>query len=128
MTKCDPYGENLAKATLPCNGWTYRHDTINVHIYIIAKKSTLTSDTEITYYFMRKLKESAFPQTAHLPLLTNMHLKGYVPDGRHTGIATNKHPIGIDQFIEVKAIHGEYVQYERPDVRDNHKGTAAVQY
>jgi len=54
-------------------------------------------------------------------------LKGYVQDGRQTGFATNKHPSGIDQFIEVKVIHSVCVQYGRPDVRDNHK-RAAVQY
>ena len=112
MTKCDPY----------------HHDAINVHIHNVVKQSTLASDTEITYYFMRKLKESAVQQAAHLPLLTNMHLKGYVPDGRHTWIATNKHPIGVDQFIEVKAIRIGSVQYGRPDARDNHKGAVAVQY
>ncbi len=77
---------------------------------------------------MRKLKESAVQQTAHLPLLTSEHLKEYVPDERHTGIATNRHPIGVDQFIEVKVIHIICVQYGRPDVRDNHKWAAAVQY
>jgi hypothetical protein len=77
---------------------------------------------------MRKLKESAIQQTAHLPLLTGKHLKGYVPDGRHTGIATNMHPIGVDQFIGVKVIHNGCVQHGRPDVRNNHKRAAAVQY
>jgi hypothetical protein len=50
---------------------------------------------------MRKLEESVVQQTAHLSHLTSKHLKGYVPDERQTGIATNKHPIGVDQFIEV---------------------------
>jgi hypothetical protein len=101
----------LAKATLPGNGWTYHHDAIDVRIHNIAKQSTLTSDTEITYYFMRKLMESLVQQTAHLPFLTGKHLNGYVPNGRHTGIATNKHPIGIDHFIDVKVIHNGCVQY-----------------
>ncbi len=26
LARCDPYGENLAKATLPGSGRTYRHD------------------------------------------------------------------------------------------------------
>ena len=57
-------------------------------------------------FTMRKLKESKVQKTAHLPLLASTQLKGYVPDGRHTGIATNKHPIGVDMFIEVnKVIH-----------------------
>jgi hypothetical protein len=89
MTKCDPYDENLTKAAIPGSGWTYHHDAINVQIHNIAKQSTLPNDTEITYYVMHKLKESAVQQTAHLPLLTSRHLKGYVPDERHTGIATN---------------------------------------
>jgi len=50
------------------------------------------------------------------------------PDGRHTGIAKNKHPSGIDRFIEVNVIHSGCVQYGQPDVRDNHKGATAVQY
>jgi hypothetical protein len=40
-----------------------------------------------------------------MPLL-NKHLKGYVPDGRKTRIANSKHPAGVDQFTEVKVIHG----------------------
>jgi len=51
-----------------------------------------------------------------------------VPNGLHTGIATSKHPTGVDQFIEVKVIHSGCVQYGRTKVRDNHKGTAALQY
>jgi hypothetical protein len=106
----------------------YHNDAMSVHIHNIAKQSTLASDTEITYYFMRKLKENAVKQTAHLPLLTNKHLKGYVLDGRHTEIASNTHPIGVDQFIKVKVIHNGCVQYWLPDARDNHKGVAAVEY
>ncbi len=29
-TKCDAYGENLVKATLPGGGWMYHHDGINL--------------------------------------------------------------------------------------------------
>ena len=29
-TVCDPYGENLVKATLPGGGWTYHHNGINL--------------------------------------------------------------------------------------------------
>ncbi len=77
---------------------------------------------------MRKLKESAVQQNSHLPLLTSKQVKGYVPDARHTRIATNKHPTGVYQFIEVKVIHIGCIQYGRPKVRDNHEEAAAVQY
>ncbi len=86
VTKCNPYGENLAKTALPGNGWTYHHDAINVQIQNIAKQSTLASDTEIAYNFMRKLKESAVQQAAHLPLLMNNQLKGQVPDNAKQGL------------------------------------------
>jgi hypothetical protein len=128
LPRCDPCGENLAKGVLPCNGWTYHHDAIDVHIHNIAKQATLTSETEITYYFMGKLEESAIHQNSHLPILTSKQLKGYVPNARHTGIATNKHPTGVDQFIEVKVIHNGCVQYGGPQVQNNHEGAAVVQY
>ena len=88
----------------------------------------MNSEIEITYYFMRKLKESVVQHDSHLPLLTNKQLKGYVLDGRHTGIATNNHPTWVDQLVEVKVIHSGCVQYGRPEVRDNHKGGAALKY
>jgi hypothetical protein len=52
-----------------------------------------------------------------VPIL-NKHLRGYVPDGRQFGIASNKFPRGIDQFPEVKVIHSGTVHYIRPSVRD----------
>ena len=58
---CDPYGENLAKATLPGSGWTYHHDAINVQVCKIARQAGLTSDTEIGDYFLRMLRERAVP-------------------------------------------------------------------
>jgi len=63
-----------------------------------------------------------------MPLLTSKQHKGYVPNGRYVGIATSKHPTGVDQCIEVKVIHNRCVKYGRPEVRDNHKEIAAVQY
>jgi hypothetical protein len=60
-----------------------------------------------------------------MPLL-GKQLRGYVPDGRQTGIASNKRPVGVDQFTEVKVIHSGAVQYKRPEVRDNPRGSAAV--
>jgi hypothetical protein len=94
----------------------------------MAKQATLTSETEITYYFIRKLKESVVQQSSHVPLLMSKQLKGYVPHARHTGIATNKYRTGVDQLIEVKVIHNGCVQYGRPEVRDSQDGAAAVQY
>jgi hypothetical protein len=80
---------------------------------------------EIEDYFMRKLQESAFSNNGFLPLLSR-HLKGYVPDGRQTGIACNKYPAGIDQYTKTKVIHNGTVHYMRPVVRDNNLGVAAV--
>jgi hypothetical protein len=60
-----------------------------------------------------------------MPLL-GKQLRGYVPDGRQTGIASNKRPAGVDQFTEVKVTHSGAVQYKRPYVRDNPRGSAAV--
>ncbi len=96
LTKCDPYGENLAKAVLPGSGWTYHHDAINVKIHKLAKQTALNNESEITYYFMRKLKESAVQQDSHWPLLTSKQLKRYVPNGRRTCIATRKYPTRVD--------------------------------
>ena len=93
------------------------------YVHNIAKHATL-----ITYYFMCKLKKSTVQQDSHLPIFSSKQLKVYVLGGRHTGTATNKHPTGLDQFVEVKVIHSGCVQYGRPEVRDNHKGAAAVQY
>jgi len=53
-------------------------------------------------------------------------LKGYVPDGRQTGIASNKRPAGVDQLTEVKTIHSGVVKYRRPKVKDNPQGSTAV--
>ena len=61
----------------------------------------------------------------HVPVVSK-HLRGYVPDGRQTGIACGKYPAGVDQYTEVKIIHSGTIQYNRPDVRNNPRGSAAV--
>ena len=76
-------------------------------------------------YFIGRLRDSAIQPSNAMPLL-GKQLKGYVPDGRQTGIATAKRPAGIDHFTEVKVIHSGAVQYRRPEVRDNPSGSAAV--
>ncbi len=58
--------------------------------------------------------------------LLSKKLKGYVPDGHHTGIACGKYPAGVDQFTKVKVIHNGAVQYKRLDVKDDQHGAAAV--
>jgi hypothetical protein len=75
--------------------------------------------------FMRRLQESAIIPDNSVPLLSK-HLRGYVPDGRQTGIACGKYPAGVDQYTEVKVIHSGTIQYDRPDVRNNPGGSAAV--
>ena len=73
---------------------------------------------EVEDYFLRKIRDMAVNPVTTVPLLSR-NLKGYVPDGRQTGIANGKYPAGIDQFTEVKVIHSGTVQYDRPDVRDD---------
>jgi hypothetical protein len=124
-TECDAYGENLVKATLPGAGWTLHHDAINLQIHRVARQSGMVSTMEVEEYFLRRLQESAINPDSAMPLL-GKQLRGYVPDGRQTGIASSKRPAGVDQFTEVKVIHSGAVQYRRPDVRDNPRGSAAV--
>ena len=39
MTKCEPYGEYLAKAALTSNDWTYHHDAIDVYKSMTLRKN-----------------------------------------------------------------------------------------
>ncbi len=64
----------------------------------------MVSSMKVEDLFIRRLSESAIIPDNNMPLL-GKHLKGYVPDGRHTGIPSSKHPAGVDQFMEVKVIH-----------------------
>ncbi len=105
---CDPFGENLAKATLPGARWTYHHDEVNQQIHRMVRQSGMVSQMEIEDYFIRKLQSMAILPQNTVPIL-NKHLKGYVPDGRQMGITCNKFPGEIDQFTEVKVIHSVIV-------------------
>ncbi len=60
-----------------------------------------------------------------MPLLSR-NLKGYVPDGRQTGIANNKYPAGVNQFTKDKVIHSGAVQYNKTDVIDDSGGAVAA--
>ena len=79
-TPCDPYGENLVKATLPGGGWTYHHNDINLQLHRIFRQSSTTSDMEVEDYFLRKVREMAINPVRIVPLLISKNLKGYVPD------------------------------------------------
>ena len=107
--------------TLPGAGWALHHDAINLRVHKITSQSGMVSSMEVGDFFMRKLNESAIIPDNSMPLL-NKHLKGCIPDGRQTGIASSKHPAKVDQFTEVKVIHSGTVQYRRPDVRSNPLG------
>jgi len=85
----------------------------------------MVKNIKVEDLFLLKLQESEITPDESLPLLSK-HLKGYVPDGRHTGIACGKHPAGVDQFTEGKIIHSITIQYNRPNVRNNHGGSAEV--
>ena len=85
----------------------------------------MKSDMEVEDYFIRRLRQSAVQPTNQVPLL-NKQLKGYVPDGMQTRIASVRHPAGVDQFTEVKVIHIGSVQYNKVDVRDDLAEAAAV--
>jgi hypothetical protein len=124
-TLCDPYGENLVKATLPGGGWTYHHNGINLHLHRIFRQLGMTSDVEVKDYFLIKLREMAINPVETVPLLSK-NLRGYVPYGHQTGIANSKYPAGVNQFTEIKVIHSGTVQYSKTDVRDNPQGSAAV--
>jgi hypothetical protein len=85
----------------------------------------MVSNMEVEDLFISMLRESAITSDDHVPLLSN-HRKGCVPDGRQTGIACGKYPAGVDEFTEVKIIHNGTIQYNKPDVKNNPGGTAAV--
>jgi hypothetical protein len=124
-TKCDVYGENLVKATLPVGGWTYHHNGINLQLHRICRQSGMVNDMEAEDFFIRKLRETAMNPALSVPLLI-MNLKGYVPDGHQTGMACGMYPAGVNQFTEVKVIHNGKVEYRRHDVIDDQQGAAAV--
>jgi hypothetical protein len=94
-TECDAYGENLVKATLPGEGWTYHHNGINLQLRRIFKQSGMVSDVEVGDYCLRKLRETAINPALSVPLLSK-NLKRYVPDGYQTGIARGKYPAGVN--------------------------------
>jgi len=85
----------------------------------------MVSTMEVEGNFLRILHKSAIQPDNAMPLL-GKQLKGYVPDGRQTGIASNKRPARADQFTEVKVIHNGAVLYRRLEVRDNPRRSAAV--
>ena len=114
----------MVKATLPCLGWTYHHDEINKQMHKIVRQSGMGSQVEVEDYFIRKLDGMAVTPIDTVPIL-NKHLRGYVPDGRQFGIASNKFLGGIDKFTEVK-IHNGTVHYRRRGVRDEQQGSTAV--
>ncbi len=73
---------------------------------------------------MRKLRDNALTSNQFLPLLIK-HLKGYVPYDRHTCIACNKFPAGVDQFTETtfypqrySTIHETGCSGQRPQGND----------
>jgi hypothetical protein len=85
----------------------------------------MVSNMEVADLFMRRLQESAIVPGDYVPLLSK-HMKGYVPDGRQTRISCGKYPVGVDRYTEIKIIHSGTVQYNRPDVKNNLGGSAAV--
>ena len=85
----------------------------------------MVSSMEVEDLFLRKLQESAIMPYEFVPLLIK-HLKGYVPDGRQTGIACGKYQARVDQFTEVKIIHNGTIQHMRPNVTNNHGGSTAI--
>jgi hypothetical protein len=80
---------------------------------------------EVEDFFLRKVREMAINPVQTKPLLSR-NLRGYVPDGHQTGIASGKYPAGVNQFTEVKVIHSGIVQYNKADIRDDPQGSAAV--
>jgi hypothetical protein len=59
ISTCDPFGENLVKATLLGSGWTYYHNEINSQIHMIIRQKGMVSQLEIEDYFIRKLQGMA---------------------------------------------------------------------
>ena len=91
VVECDPYGENLVKATLHGSRWTCHHDEINGEIHRIIRQSGTVSQIEIEDYFIRKLQGMAVTLNDSMPILIK-HLRGHFPDGRQLGIASNMFP------------------------------------
>ena len=58
----------------------------------------MSSDMEIEDCFMRILQDSVVSNNIYMPLLSK-HLKGHVPDGIQTGIASNKFQAGSEQIL-----------------------------
>jgi hypothetical protein len=92
---------------------------------MIAKQSRMNIDMEVEDYFIRMLRQSTIQPNNAVPLLSKQ-LKGYVPDGRQTRIASARHLAGMDQFTEVKVIHNGVVQYNMVDIVDDPLGAATV--
>ena len=110
---------------MPRSGWTKHHDEINNQVHKIIWQSGMASQVEVEDYFIRKLQGMAVTPNDYVPILSK-HIKGYDPDGRQLGIASNKFLGGIDQFTEVKVIHSGTVHYMRLGVRDEQQGSTAV--
>jgi hypothetical protein len=55
----------------------------------------MESQLEIEDYFINKVREMAISPENSVPILKK-NLNGYIPDGRHLGIACGKFPAGID--------------------------------
>jgi len=85
----------------------------------------MVSLMEIEDYFIRKLQGMAVTPSESVAILIK-HLRGYVPNGKQLGIASNKFPDEIDEFIEVKGIYNGKVQHMRPSVRDDRQGSTAI--
>jgi len=68
---------------------------MNLQVNRIARQSGMINSMEVEDLFLRRLQESAITLDDYVPLLSK-HLKGYVPDGCHIGIACGKHPAGVD--------------------------------
>jgi hypothetical protein len=85
----------------------------------------MVSQVEVEDYLIQKLKGMAFTPNDNVSILSK-HLRGYAPDGRQLGIASNKFPCEIDQFTEVKVIHNGTMHYTHPSVRDEQQGSVVV--
>ena len=74
---CDPFGENLVKATLPGARWTYHHDEVNQQIQKMVRQSRMVSQMKIEDFFIRKMQGMVISPDNTVPIL-NKHLKEYV--------------------------------------------------
>ncbi len=55
----------------------------------------MVNNMEVEDPFLRRLSKSVIVPNEFVPIL-NKHLKGYVPDGRQTGIACWKYPARVE--------------------------------